>query len=76
MNFLKLPYHGNFTDLTSSFFQQMKPAYAVACDSDKNPTAAETVAALATLGCKHYATRNGTVVCHSDGVTLTVTQSE
>lgn len=74
-DFLKLPYHGNFTDLTSTFFQMVQPAYAVACDSDKNPMAAETVAALATLGCKHYATRNGTVVCHSDGVNLTVTQT-
>ncbi len=75
-DFLKLPYHGNFTDLTSTFFQMVQPDYAVACDSDKNPMAAETVAALATLGCKHYATRNGTVVCQSDGVTLTVTQTK
>ena len=74
--FLKLPYHGNFTDLASTFFQMVKPDYAVACDSDKNPMAAETSAALATLGCKSYATRNGTVVCHSDGVTLTLTQTK
>lgn len=74
-DFLKLPYHGNFTELTASFLNLVQPDYAVACDSDKNPMAAETAAALTTLGCKQYATRNGTVVCHSDGVTLTVTQS-
>ncbi len=75
-DFLKLPYHGNFTDLTSTFFQMVGPDYAVACDSDKNPMATETVAALATLGCKTYGTRDGTVVCHSDGVTLSITQTK
>ncbi len=74
-DFLKLPYHGNFTDLTSTFFQMVTPDYAVACDSDKNPMATETAAALTALGCRSYATRNGTVVCQSDGVTLTVTQT-
>ncbi len=73
-DFLKLPYHGNFTELTAAFLNLVQPDYAVACDSDKNPTAAETVAALATLGCQLFATRNGTVVCKSNGVALTVTQ--
>lgn len=72
--FLKIPYHGNFTELSAAFFQRVKPSYAVACDSDKNPTADETKAALAVLGCKTYGTMNGTVVCKSDGTTLTVTQ--
>lgn len=73
-DFLKLPYHGNFTALSSSFFEKVRPTYAVACDSEKNPMATETAAALAVLGCKTYATANGTVVCRSDGATLTVTQ--
>ena len=73
-DFLKIPYHGNFTELSSGFFQRVKPAYAVACDSDKNPMATETAAALTLLGCKTYSTMNGTVVCTSDGANLTVTQ--
>ena len=73
-DFLKIPYHGNFTELSTGFFQRVKPAYAVACDSDKNPMADETKAALTLLGCKCYGTMNGTVVCKSDGATLTVTQ--
>lgn len=71
---LKIPYHGNFTELSAGFFQKVRPTYAVACDSDKNPTATETQAALTVLGCKVYATRNGTVICKSDGVTLTMSQ--
>ncbi len=73
-DFLKIPYHGNFTTLSTAFFQRVKPSYAVACDSDKNPMADETKAALALLGCKTYGTANGTVVCKSDGSTLVVTQ--
>ncbi len=73
-DFLKIPYHGNFTALSTAFFQRVKPSYAVACDSDKNPTADETKAALALLGCKTYSTADGTVVCKSDGTTLAVTQ--
>ncbi len=73
-DFLKIPYHGNFTELSAAFFQRVKPLHAVACDSDKNPTATETVAALTMLGCKTYSTRNGTVVCKSNGAALAVTQ--
>lgn len=73
-DFLKVPYHGNYTQLTATFFKEVSPAYAVACDSKKNPTAEETKAALAAAGAKFYSTVDGTVRCHSDGTALTVTQ--
>lgn len=74
-DFLKAPYHGNYTQLTSSFLNQVKPAYAVVCDSEKNPIADETLAALTALNAQVFETKDGSVFCRSDGETLTVTQS-
>lgn len=73
-DFLKVPYHGNYTQLTASFLGKVKPAYAVVCDSDKNPMADETFATLIGMNAKVYSTKDGNVLCESDGTTLTVTQ--
>ena len=73
--FLKIPYHGNHTQFTASFIGKVHPAYAVACDSEKNPTDDETKAALGRVGGQLYETKDGMVVCQSDGETLTVTQT-
>ena len=73
-HFLKVPYHGNYTQLTTSFLGKVLPEYAVICDSDKNPAAAETLSVLTGLDAQVYQTKNGTVICQSDGKNLTVTQ--
>lgn len=73
-DFLKLPYHGNYTQLTASFLTKVHPLYAVACDSAKNPMAAETVSILQSMEATVYGTKDGTVVCQSDGTNLVVTQ--
>ena len=73
-DFLKLPYHGNHTELTAAFLARVQPTFAVACDSKKNPMDAQTEAVLAGMNTQTYRTAEGTVRCHSDGVTLTVTQ--
>ena len=73
-DFLKVPYHGNYTQLTSSFIEKVKPTYAVICDSAKNDAADETLAALARVGAQVYETKDGSVICKSDGETLTIEQ--
>lgn len=73
-DFLKVPYHGNFTQLTASFLSKVKPTYAVVCDSEKNPAADETMTALQQVGAQVYETKDGSVLCHSDGEVLTLTQ--
>lgn len=73
-DFLKLPYHGNYTQLTASFLSKVNPLYAVACDSAKNPMADETLGVLLGLETQVFATKDGSVICESDGASLAVTQ--
>lgn len=73
-DFLKVPYHGNYTQLTAGFLGKVNPTYAVVCDSAKNPIADETLATLVGMNAQVYQTMNGTVLCESNGATLTVTQ--
>lgn len=73
-DFLKVPYHGNYTEMTTSFLAKVVPQYAVICDSDKNPAAAETLSLLDGMEAQVFQTLNGTVICQSDGANLVVTQ--
>jgi beta-lactamase superfamily II metal-dependent hydrolase len=74
-DFLKVPYHGNYTEMTTSFLSKVIPTYAVICDSDKNPAAPETLSLLEGMEAEVFQTLNGTVVCQSDGTNLVVTQT-
>lgn len=69
---LKAPYHGNVVENLPALLQITTPQYAVVTCSDKNPAAAEKVAALQEAGARVFLTRMGNVYAKSDGKTLEV----
>lgn len=75
-DFLKVPHHGNYNDLTAAFFKKVSPSWAVICDSEKNPADEDTLFALRSSGSNPSVlqTKDGSVTCQSDGVSLSVEQ--
>lgn len=73
-DFLKVPHHGKYNNLTSRFINYINPSYAVICDSEKNPAAEETISALENAGCELYSTKDGDVSVLSDGYEIKITQ--
>ena len=73
-DYLKVPYHGKSLPINRMFYDTVKPKIAVITCSEKNPEEKDTVQLLEKAGAKVYLTRNGNVVCKSDGIDLTVTQ--
>lgn len=71
---VKLPYHGNYIDNYSEFLDGIKPSYAVATDSGKNPISPDTVSVLEEKGIELYETRYGTVKITTDGKSINITQ--
>jgi len=73
-DFVKLPYHGNYIENYSLFFEKIKMnACAVTC-SKKNPADQRTLDMLTQNGIDTYETRYGTVSVLTDGHTVTVNQ--
>ena len=72
--FLKVPHHGKYNKSTQKLIDTVKPKYAVICDSDKNRAEDKVTAALETVGCKTYCSRNGDISIVSDGKTLAIQQ--
>ena len=74
---LKVGHHGSRTSSSVTFLQRVQPKIAViSCgrDNDYGHPHEETMQALADAGATVYRTdRNGTIVCSSDGTTVTVT---
>lgn len=73
-DFLKVPHHGKFNENTEKFIGTVKPAFAVICDSEKNPAEEETLAALASVGTQVYSTKDGNVNIISDGKKIKIVE--
>lgn len=71
---LKVPYHGNYMNCLPEFFEKTGAQYGVVTSSSKNPEDAKTVEAMKAAGIKPLFTRNGMIMCHSNGEMLTVKQ--
>lgn len=70
--FLKVPHHGRIDENSNTFFNQVKPKYAVITCSEKNPPDDEVIEDLKKIGTKVYLTSEGQVTCNSDGRELSI----
>lgn len=73
-DFLKVPHHGRYNSALPEYFQALGMKTAAITCSNKNPADAETLAALASLGCKVYETVNGDVRVSSSASGIRVSQ--
>ena len=71
---LKVPHHGRKNDRSAEFFAAASPKIAVITSDLEEPEDQEVVAALEAVGAQVYLTREGTVVCVSDGKRVRVSQ--
>ena len=72
--FLKVPYHGRYLVTLPEFFSRVKAECAVITSSDGRPEDIRTLEALKDVGTRMYLTRRGKVICHSDGIKLSINQ--
>ena len=73
-DFVKMPHHGRYNELTPSFVEVISPRYAVITSSDKNIEDERTINLLQTIGAEVYTTRNGNIEVTTDGTTINVKQ--
>lgn len=73
-DFLKVPHHGRYNEMTEEFIKSVSPSYAVITCSDKNPAEQKTVDALKNAGAKTYFTKDGDVTVTCDGNEITIMQ--
>ena len=70
---LKVPHHGRAEKLSASFFQTIRPQYAV-ITSDEEELEEQTVVNMLKQYGQVYLTRLGNVVCTTDGKNISVVQ--
>lgn len=70
VDFLKVPYHGNYMKTTEAFLDACNPKVAVVCCSEKENADPSTVETLQKRGIETYYTYQGTVTVVSDGKAL------
>lgn len=73
-DFLKVPHHGVYNKALSELFEALQPAYAVICDSKKNPADERTLELLKNGGTKYFQTMNGDIKILCDGQNIEVSQ--
>ncbi|MBR0510435.1 MAG: MBL fold metallo-hydrolase [Clostridia bacterium] len=71
---IKMPHHGVYGKQLTALLDVVSPAYAVICDSDKNPAEEKTLALLQERNVSVFETKNGDVTAVSDGNTIKVTK--
>lgn len=71
---LKVPHHGNYNDNSRAFLSAVRPAYAVICDSKKNEADEKILQALGQMNTRVLRTKDGDILCVSDGQELTLSQ--
>ncbi|MCR5293908.1 MAG: MBL fold metallo-hydrolase [Lachnospiraceae bacterium] len=71
---LKFPHHGSYNKALSELLKTLSPAYAVICDSDKNPADDKALELLAACGVQVFETKDGDVLASSDGKTISIVQ--
>ena len=69
---VKVPHHGRYNANTAAFLEAVNPQLAVITSSDEQMEDPETLATLQALGAQVLLTRQGDVVCRSDGTSWTV----
>jgi len=72
--FLKVPHHGKYNEMTEAFIKSVTPSYAVITCSDKNPAEQKTVDVLNAINTETYFTKDGDVTVKSDGKDILITQ--
>lgn len=73
-DFLKVPHHGVYNKALPELFETLHPAYAVICDSAKNPADDRTLELLKQCGASTYQTKDGDISIVCDGESIAVTQ--
>lgn len=73
-DFLKVPHHGRYNEVTSRFINAVRPKYSVICDSDKNPADEQTIACLNDAESEVFSTQDGNVVVSSNGSEIIIHQ--
>ena len=73
-DFVKIPHHGRYNELTPSFIKMISPRYAVITSSDKNIEDERTVEVLDAIGAELYTTRNGDIRVITDGNIISIEQ--
>ncbi len=70
---LKVPHHGVYENALAELTEAVTPAYALICDSDKNPADSRTLELLKNCGAEVRETRFGDITVTSDGDSLSLT---
>ena len=67
---LKVPHHGVYNKALEDLFGTLQPAYAIICDSKKNPADDRTLELLRQCGAECFETKDGdiSVLCDSKGI--------
>ena len=73
-DFVKMPHHGRYNELTQSFVEVISPRYAVITSSNKHIEDERTIHTLDAVGAEVYVTRNGDIKVITDGKTINVKQ--
>ena len=71
---LKVPHHGVYEPALADLLDAIHPAYAVICDSNKNPADTRTLEMLENCGADVLETRFGDIRITSDGTSLELRQ--
>lgn len=74
IDFLKVPHHGRYNEMTEEFIGHINPYYAVITCSDKNPAEQETIDVLNNIGAETYFTKDGDITVESTGTEIIITQ--
>jgi beta-lactamase superfamily II metal-dependent hydrolase len=72
-DFLKVPHHGVYNKALPELFETLHPAYAVMCDSAKNPADDRTLELLKQCRASTYQTKDGDISIVCDGESIAVT---
>lgn len=69
---LKVPHHGVYNTALEDLFKTLRPAYALICDSQKNPADDRTLELLKKYGAACLQTRNGDIdiLCSEKGIEI------
>lgn len=73
-NFLKIPYHGNYSKRLNDLLENTKVKDTVITCSSKEGCDNETIDTLDKYGIKYYLTKNGSITIISDGTNIIINQ--
>ena len=71
---LKVPHHGRLDAFSGAFFAAAAPQIAVVTSDEDEPEDDEVIALLREQGAQTLLTREGEIVCVSDGKTVSARQ--